>query len=99
MPDPAAIPFFLRDETIELAQLLKATGACDTGGEAKQVVQAGQVAVNGARELRRGMKLRAGDVVGYRGKRYEVRRPPTVAPSPGSAAPGGPTAPPTSRRG
>ena len=83
MPHPAAIPFELRDETIELAQLLKATGACDTGGAAKHVVQGGEVAVNGQKELRRGRKLKAGDVVVYRGKAYEVRPAPGGAPSGG----------------
>ena len=82
MPNPAATPFELRDESIELAQLLKATGACDTGGGAKHAVQGGEVAVNGQRELRRGRKLRAGDVVVYRGKAYEVR------PAPGASSSG-----------
>lgn len=76
MPNPAAIPFELREETIELAQLLKATGACDTGGAAKHAVQGGEVSVNGAAETRRGRKLHAGDVVVYRGRAYELRPPP-----------------------
>jgi len=84
---PAAIPFELRDETIELSQLLKATGACDTGGGAKHAVQGGEVTVNGRKELRRGHKLRAGDVVVYRGKAYEVCAAPGSPP--GVARPGG----------
>jgi ribosome-associated protein len=82
VPHPAAIPFELRAETIELSQLLKAAGACDTGGAAKHAVQGGEVTVNGEKELRRGRKLRAGDVVVYRGRAYEVRRAPG-APPPG----------------
>lgn len=73
MSHPAAIPFDLVEDHIELSQLLKAVGACDSGGEAKHVIQGGAVAVNGEKELRRGRKLRAGDVVVVRGKAYEVR--------------------------
>ena len=75
MPHPASIPFELREDHIELSQLLKATGACDSGGAAKHAIQGGDVTVNGAKELRRGHKLHAGDVVLYRGKTYEVLAP------------------------
>ncbi len=77
MTHPAAIPFELTSEQIELSQLLKAVGACDSGGVAKHVIQAGEVAVNGTKEFRRGRKLAAGDVVVYKGKAYEVRAAPT----------------------
>lgn len=73
MTHPAAIPFDLTGDQIELAQLLKAVGACDSGGIAKHVVQGGEVTVNGTKEFRRGRKLAAGDLVVYRGKAYEVR--------------------------
>lgn len=76
MPHPAAVPVVLRGDHIELAQLLKAAGACDSGGAAKHAIQGGEVAVNGAPETRRGRKLRAGDVVVYRGRAYEVCPPP-----------------------
>ena len=50
-------------EFIKLDALLKFAGVCDTGGEAKQAVQDGDVAVNGAVCTMRGKKIRPGDVV------------------------------------
>jgi len=43
--------------------LLKATGLCATGGEAKWAVDEGRVTVNGEPESRRRRKLVAGDQV------------------------------------
>lgn len=54
-------------ETIRLDQFLKVQRLCATGGLAKAVVQRGLVEVNGNVELRRGRKLRQGDVVSYDG--------------------------------
>ena len=54
-------------ETIRLDQFLKVQRLCATGGQAKAVIQRGLVEVNGAVELRRGRKLRQGDVVSYDG--------------------------------
>jgi ribosome-associated protein len=51
------------DPTIRLDQFLKLRGAADSGGHAKVLVQGGKVKVNGEVDLRRGRKLRAGDVV------------------------------------
>ena len=48
---------------IRLGQLLKLSGAVDTGGGAKELLEAGEVRVNGEPEPRRGAQLRAGDVV------------------------------------
>lgn len=56
-----AIP--LQGEHITLSQALKVAGLADTGGQAKVIVRAGQVTVNGEPELRPGRKLRAGDVI------------------------------------
>ena len=57
------IEFQLRTDIIDLLQLLKATGLCATGGEAKWAVDEERVRVNGAVELRKRRKLRVGDVV------------------------------------
>jgi ribosome-associated protein len=46
-----------------LGQALKASGIAGTGGEAKVLIQYGEVRVNGEVETRRGRKLQAGDVV------------------------------------
>ena len=57
------IEFSLRTPYIDLLQLLKATGLCATGGEAKWAVDEGRVTVNGEPESRRRRKLVAGDQV------------------------------------
>lgn len=49
-------------EFIKLQDLLKLGGAVDTGGMAKNVIQSGQVSVNGEVCTMRGKKMRAGDV-------------------------------------
>ena len=49
--------------TILLAQFLKVQGLVGTGGEAKLLIQRGDVRVNGAIETRRGRQLHPGDQV------------------------------------
>lgn len=63
-------------ETIRLDQFLKLTGAVETGGHAKQVIQAGEVLVNGAVETRRRRQLRDGDSVEFAGEEYIVEWTP-----------------------
>ncbi len=48
---------------IKLEQLLKLSGLTDTGGFAKELIQKGQVSVNGEICTMRGKKIRNGDVV------------------------------------
>ncbi len=67
------IDFELRGEFIALDSLLKATGLADSGGGAKQMIAGGQIRVDGQAELRRGCKLRAGQVVELTGARIQVR--------------------------
>lgn len=57
------IPFPLRGEFIELHKLLKVTGVCASGGEAKMLVESGAVQVDGQRELRKAGKIRAGQTI------------------------------------
>ena len=59
-------------EYIKLDALLKFAGAVETGGEAKQAVQEGQVTVNGEGCTMRGKKCRPGDVVVLDGMRIVV---------------------------
>ena len=59
-------------KTIRLDQLLKLRGAADSGGQAKAMVQAGEVKVNGEVDTRRGRKLQVGDIVEARGKKLTV---------------------------
>ena len=72
------IEFHLRTEIIDLLQLLKATGLCATGGEAKWAVEEERIRVNGDVELRKRRKLRQGDVVVMDGQ-YRVNILPPVA--------------------
>jgi ribosome-associated protein len=58
---------------ITLGQALKAASIAVTGGEAKVLVQRGEVLVNGEVETRRGRRLREGDVVEVGEERLEVR--------------------------
>ena len=58
---------------ITLGQALKATNVVGTGGEAKVLIQTGEVRVNGKVETRRGLKLREGDVIEVEDERLEVR--------------------------
>lgn len=53
----------IRGETIRLGQLLKLADLVDAGADAKRLIEAGQVTVNGTVERRRGRQLRRGDVV------------------------------------
>ncbi|MFM2430237.1 MAG: hypothetical protein RLZZ511_1450 [Cyanobacteriota bacterium] len=48
---------------IKLDQFLKLAGIADTGGQAKILIQTGEVDVNGTMEQRRGRKLVQGDRV------------------------------------
>jgi ribosome-associated protein len=57
------LEFQLDRDFIELNQLLKLTGLCDSGGAGKQLVANGAVRVDGAVELRKTCKIRAGQVV------------------------------------
>ena len=57
---------------ITLSQALKAANVVGTGGEAKVLIQTGEVRVNGKVETRRGLKLREGDVVEVGDERIEV---------------------------
>ncbi len=59
-------------EYIKLDALLKFAGAVETGGEAKQAVQEGEVMVNGEVCTMRGKKCRPGDVVVLDGMRIVV---------------------------
>lgn len=53
----------IADESIRLGQFLKLAGLAEDGGQAKALIEAGEVTVNGREETRRGRQLRLGDVV------------------------------------
>jgi ribosome-associated protein len=55
--------FKIEGEFVELNQLLKLVGVCDSGGAGKALVAEGVVAVDGQIELRKTCKIRAGSLV------------------------------------
>lgn len=57
------LSFTLDGEYIELNQLLKLSGICDSGGAGKMLVAQGNVLVDGQIELRKTCKIRAGQIV------------------------------------
>lgn len=59
-------------DSIKLDQFLKIKGMVGTGGQAKLLIQSGEVAVNGSIETRRGRKLIQGDVVSTMGETLQV---------------------------
>ena len=60
-------------EGTTLGQALKVASLVGSGGEAKVLIQAGEVAVNGEIETRRGRRLEEGDVIEVGDERLEVR--------------------------
>ena len=55
--------FELDRDHVELNQLLKLAGLCDSGGAGKAIVASGAVSVDGAVELRKTCKIRVGQSV------------------------------------
>ena len=65
---------FVLDKTdfIELNNLLKVTGLCESGGRAKQLIANGDVIVDGQTELRKRCKIRDGQIVEFNGESINV---------------------------
>ncbi len=57
------LEFELDRDHVELNQLLKLVGLCDSGGAGKALVASGAVSVDGIVELRKTCKIRDGQVV------------------------------------
>jgi ribosome-associated protein len=57
------VDFELTRDYVELNQLLKLAGVCDSGGAGKALVAAGNVQVDGQPESRKTAKIRAGQVI------------------------------------
>lgn len=76
------IEFTLADGNpyIEINQLLKATGVCDSGGAGKMMVADGHVSVGGVVETRKTAKIRGGQIVTIGDIRIVVRAADTPAP-------------------
>jgi len=57
---------------IELCNLLKVTGLCSSGGEAKTLIADGEVRVDGAIETRKRCKIRSGQTVEFAGETLQI---------------------------
>lgn len=68
----ASAPEPSESAALRLDHFLKLTVGTETGGQAKWLIQNGDVKVNGAVETRRRRKLSSGDVVELAGKKYTV---------------------------
>jgi ribosome-associated protein len=60
------------EEFILLQALLKVSGLCDSGGEAKAAITSGKVTVDGEVEIRRGKKIRSGQIVSFAGQTIKI---------------------------
>ena len=64
--------FELKSEYIELVKLIKLLGLAETGGHAKNMIEAGEVKLNGLTEFRKRAKLRNGDLVDVAGVQIKI---------------------------
>ena len=62
----------LYTEYIKLDQFLKLVNEAASGGEAKVMVLASEVKLNGVVEIQRGKKIRPGDIVSVENRSYKV---------------------------
>ena len=67
-----SIPLEITTEFIKLQDAMKYANAVYSGGEAKVLIQEGQVQVNGEVCTMRGKKLRPGDTFCFNGQTYTV---------------------------
>ena len=67
-----SIPLEITTEFIKLQDAMKYTNAVYSGGEAKVLIQDGQVEVNGEVCTMRGKKLRPGDTFSFHGSVYAI---------------------------
>lgn len=63
----------LNKEPVELYKILKFEGLAASGGEAKLLIDDGQVRVNGEVETRRRKKIMGGDVIEFSGEQFAMR--------------------------
>jgi ribosome-associated protein len=67
------VDFTLSGEYVEVNQLLKLVGLCDSGGAGKMLVAEGLVKVDRKLETRKTAKIRAGQVVMFGDVRINVK--------------------------
>jgi ribosome-associated protein len=76
VPRPPILDVPISRDPIRVGQFLKLAGLAEHGVHAKELLEAGEVQVNGRLETRRGTQLRTGDVVAVRGRRARPVTPP-----------------------
>jgi ribosome-associated protein len=76
MPEPVDVP--ISDGAIKLGQFLKLANLIESGSEAKPMLAAGIVRVNGEVETRRGRQLQPGDVVAVAAQAARVATGPAT---------------------
>ncbi len=64
---------FIKEQFIRLDSALKFCGEAQTGGQAKIIIQEGQVSVNGEICTMRGKKLYKDDKIKYNGCEYIIK--------------------------
>ena len=74
-----SIDFSLSGDYVELNQLLKLVGVCDSGGAGKMLVAAGGIKVDGKPESRKTCKIRAQQTVTLGDLRIRVHAAPELA--------------------
>jgi ribosome-associated protein len=76
----------ISDDSIRLGQFLKLAGLAEGGSDAKALVEAGEVTVNGRVDTRRGRQLVSGDVVAAGERQARVMSADSVEGQLGGAA-------------
>jgi ribosome-associated protein len=61
-----------KNEFIELNDLMKITGMCESGGMAKTMITEGRITVDGKVETRRRCKIRLGQIVAMEGRELRI---------------------------
>ena len=74
MPEPVQVEIPITTDFIQLESFLKFAGASETGGEAKNRIQNGEVTVDGQVCTMRGKKLTPGMEVSLDGSIYRVTK-------------------------
>lgn len=65
-------PLYITTEFIKLQDAMKYANVVFSGGEAKQIIQGGDVLVNGENCTMRGKKLRDGDTFTFSGQTFRI---------------------------
>lgn len=74
MPDKKRMmEFTLTEEYIELIRLLKITRIAESGGQAKLMVENGDVIRNGEPEFRKRAKIRKGEIITVNGQSIKTK--------------------------